>query len=323
MSIETRPDTITKKEIKLMRKFGITRVEMGVQTIDEKVLKIIKRGHSQKEIINATKLLKDSGFKVCYHLMPNLPASTWQKDYQVVKVIFDDQRFRPDQLKIYPCLLIPGTELEKLFKKGKWEPYDDQTMIELLTKIKANIIPPYVRIMRLWRDIPKQELIAGSMYSHMRQLVSKNLKQNLLSCSCIRCREIKDLPHKKLILDRIDYQASSNKEIFLQFVDDNNSLYALARLRILKNPFIPALKNSAIIRELHVYGPSRPIIKTFSSNKFIQHKGLGKKLVQACEKITKTEFNLSKITVISGVGVRDYYQKLGYELVDEYMMKKL
>jgi len=324
ISIETRPDTITKKEIEKLRELGITRVEMGVQSLDNKVLKEIKRGHSVSATIKATKLLKDSGFKVCYHLMPNLPSSNPDKDYQMIKKVFSDQNFRPDQLKIYPCVLTHGTKLEDLYKNNLWTPYDDKTMINLLSDIKSNLIPAYIRIMRLWRDIPCQEISAGSKFSHMRLLVKENLDKMNKKCLCIRCREIKDKPpSKNLMLDRINYQASSGKEIFLQYIDNQYNIYALARLRIPVSPFIKELKSSALIRELHVYGPSKPL-KNFNSDKtYTQHKGLGKKLIHHCENIVKKETNLSKIAAISAVGVRNYYQKLGYRLEGTYMVKHL
>lgn len=324
MSIETRPDSITEKEIIKMRQFGITRVELGVQTIDEKILKLVKRGHGLKEIIKATKLLKDQGFKICYHLMPNLPGSSPKKDYQVIKKIFASQKFQPDQLKIYPCILTPNTQLAKWYKKGIWAPYDDKVMINLLAKIKSELIPCYVRIMRLWRDIPYQEITAGSKRSDMRLLVSEYLKKTNRSCSCIRCREIRKYPpEKNLTLDKITYQASFGKEIFLQYIDNRNLIYALVRLRLPKSPFIPILKNSAIIRELHVFGPSKSIENEQSNKDFIQHQGLGKKLIQSCENIVKKETSFKKLAVISAVGVRNYYRQLGYKLKEEYMVKKL
>jgi len=197
MSVETRPDYIDIKEIKRLRDYGVTRVELGVQTVDEGILKLIKRGHGRKEIIQATSLLKNAGFKVCYHLMPNLPGSTPEKDYQVFKEVFDNPDFRPDQLKIYPCVLAGESELKKWYRDGRWKPYNDETLVDLLVRIKSEVIPRYVRIMRLWRDIPATEVEAGSEMSHMRQVVSKHLTDNSKQCKCIRCREIMDQPQEK------------------------------------------------------------------------------------------------------------------------------
>ncbi len=321
ITVETRPDFITEKEIKGMRKLGITRVEMGVQSIYNDVLKKNKRGHTIKEIIQATYLLKKAGFKICYHLMPNLLGSSLKKDEEMFKEIFKNPDFQPDLLKIYPCALLKEAPLYKLWKKKKYRPYTEKQLIDLLIKVKKSI-PVYCRIQRLVRDIPARQILSGpAKISNLRQLLQKKVK-----CSCIRCREVKANynPQEKLFLFKKEYEASKGKEIFLSYENKNQEkLYSLLRLRIPfeKNHFIPVLKNTALIREVHTFGKVNPLIeKNYKLSS--QHKGLGKKLIKEAEKIAKN-YGFEKIAVISGVGVRGYYKKLGYQLEQTYMIKPL
>lgn len=306
LSIETRPDFINPGEIKWLRRLGVTMVELGVQSIYDDILKLNRRGHGAKETAEATKLLKDAGFKVLYQMMPNLAGSSPARDLKMFKELFSDQRFRPDLLKIYPCALVKGAPLHKLWEKDKYGPYAEKQMIDLIKSIKKTI-PYYVRIQRITRDIPSHSIVAGpARISNLRQLVSGN-------CRCIRCREVKGDydPKERLYLFRQNYQASGGKEIFLSFENKNRTkLYSLLRLR------------SGIIRELHTYGRLQPI-SALTSASSPQHKGLGKKLVEEAEKISKKEFGIREIYVISGVGARGYYKKLGYGLKNTYMVKKL
>ena len=324
LTLETRPDYINQKEIAYFRKLGATRVELGIQNIFDKVLKMNNRGHLVKASIEATKLLKEAGFKINYHLMPGMYGSSFKKDLAMFKEIFNNQDFQPDMIKIYPCVVTRNSKLYKFWKTGKYKPLTNEENKKLIIAIKK-IIPPYVRITRLIRDIPEESIQAGPNISNLRQII----QQEKVQCQCIRCREVKaDYKAKEnIILDRIDYSASDGKEIFLQFVSkDRTKLFALLRLRInnpenTKNHFLPILKNSAIIRELHTYGKSTALKKHSADSP--QHLGLGKKLVKEAEKIAKKEFNLNKMAIIAGVGVRGYYaKKLGYELKDEYMIKK-
>ncbi len=311
ITLETRPDQINQKEIRWMRQLGATRVEIGVQSIYDSILKKVKRGHGVKATIQATKLLKDAGFKICYHLMPNLPGSNLQKDLQMFKTIFTDHRFKPDMIKIYPCVVTYQAQLYHWFKKKKYKPYTDRQLINLLIKIKQ-IVPPWVRINRLGRDIPVGNIAAGNKLSNIRQILQAELKKRQFKCQCIRCREIRSKRIRNLKLGIRNYSASGGMEYFLQYVDKHNRLYALLRLRI--------SQAGAIIRELHAYGESLPIGQT--DKKAVQHEGLGKKLVKKAEEITKN-LGLKKIAVISGVGVREYYRKLGYHLKNTYMIKNL
>ncbi|MFC1630002.1 tRNA uridine(34) 5-carboxymethylaminomethyl modification radical SAM/GNAT enzyme Elp3 [Patescibacteria group bacterium] len=321
ITLETRPDFITKSEIQRMRKLGATRVELGVQSLDDNVLDLNHRGHGIKTTIKATRLLKDAGFKVCYHMMPNLPGSSLKKDKDMFQELFSNPDFQPDLLKIYPCVVLKEAKLYQLYKKKKYRTYSKNQLIKLLREVKKGL-PYYVRIQRLIRDIPSKSIVAGCRISNLRQILEKDMKQNKWKCRCIRCREVKEdyNPKEKLILFRKDYSASHGKEIFLSFENKNRSkLYSLLRLRIPSQEVLPVLKNVAIIREVHTYGSLVPI----SEKKLApQHRGLGKKLIKEAEKIVK-KFGFTKIVVISGVGVRNYYKKLGYRLKDSYMIKTL
>ncbi|XOB41218.1 MAG: elongator complex protein 3 [Candidatus Nealsonbacteria bacterium] len=324
LSVETRPDFINENEIKRLRNLGITKVELGVQSTDDNVLKLNLRGHKVKETIKATKLLKNAGFKISYQIMPNLLGSTPKKDIKSIKTIFSDERFRPDLIKIYPCALVKEAPLYRLYKKGKYRPYSLKVLIKILCEIKKQI-PYYTRIERIIRDIPAPKIVKGPVkISNLREVVGEQLEKQGYKCKCIRCREIKAKydSKEKIYLFREDYNASGGKEIFLTFENKNRTkLYSLLRLRILSGKmFLPVLRNSAIIREIHTYGQLIPISKKGAS---AQHKGLGKKLIQKAENITENEFGLKKITVISAVGARGYWRKFNYKLKETYMVKLL
>lgn len=310
LTLETRPDYVTLEEIKRIRWLGCTRVELGVQSIYDDVLKYNKRGHNIVATIVATKLLKDAGLKVTYHMMLNLPMSNLKKDEKMFEELFSNPDFQPDQLKIYPCAVLKTSPLYKLWKQGEYQPYSEKQLINLLTRIKKKI-PPYVRIIRIIRDIPSQSIVAGNKTSNLRQVIFDKVGR---VCQCIRCREAREKIAKKLKLFRQDYLASGGKEIFLSFEDSQRkNIYAFLGLRI--------TDNWAIVRELHTYGRMVPI--SAKSKKAAQHKGLGRKLMAEAEKTVRKETNFKKIAVISGIGVREYYRKLGYRLKNEYMIKIL
>ncbi|NTV41454.1 MAG: tRNA uridine(34) 5-carboxymethylaminomethyl modification radical SAM/GNAT enzyme Elp3 [Candidatus Moranbacteria bacterium] len=350
LTLETRPDYIDKKEILNFRKLGCTRVELGVQSLYDDVLKLNKRGHLVDATINATRMLKDAGFKINYHMMPGLPGSTPKKDFEMFKELFEKQEFQPDMLKIYPTVVLKDSLLYKIWKRGDYKPLTNKIFEKLVLKIKNGAIPPYVRIARLIRDVPTSSIISGPTVSNLRQLI---IPQS--NCPCIRCREVREgyKIKEKIILDRIDYPASDGLEIFLQYVSpDKKKLFALLRLRIpshlchsgldpesrqshqlpnnLDSRFhgndklhklLPVLENAALIREVHTYGKMAQIDEKDASSP--QHIGLGKKLLLEAERIAKEEYGLKKIAVISGVGVRGYYRKSGYRLKDTYMIKGL
>jgi len=323
LSIETRPDYINEKEIKWLRELGVTMVELGVQSIYDDVLKINRRGHSIKDTIKATKLLKDSGFKVLYQMMPNLLGSDLKKDEEMFKEIFENPDFKPDYLKIYPCAVLKEAPLYKIFKNGEYKPYSEKELINLLLDIKKEV-PYYIRIQRIIRDISSEKIMEGGVkITNLRQILSEKMKKEGFKCKCIRCREVRENynPKEKIYFFCDHYEASGGKEMFLSYENkDRTKLYSLLRLRIPSDPILKVLKNSAIIREIHTYGEITPIGKKKIAP---QHKGLGKKLIKKAEEITKNEFNLNKLSVIAGVGVRDYFRKLGFKLKDTYMVKIL
>jgi elongator complex protein 3 len=311
LTLETRPDYIDDKELLLMRDFGCTRVEIGVQAISDKILEINKRGHGIKEVAEATKRLRQYGFKITYHFMPALPGSTPAKDFKMFEQMFSDERFQPDQIKFYPTVVTKGSLLYKWWKDGKYKPYSDKQLRDLIIKCKA-IVPKYLRIIRLIRDIPGESIEAGNKITNLRQI----MQDQGLKCNCIRCRESRDkVVPKKLVKEIISYEAGNGKEYFISLTDTKKeTLYGFCRLRIDKDsPVAPA-----IIRELHVYGQLVPI----GEKKKTQHAGLGKKLMQEAEDIAK-KYKVKEIAVISGVGVRDYYRHLGYTLKDTYLRKKI
>ncbi len=325
VTLETRPDYINEDELIEMRELGATRVELGVQAPDDKILKKNKRGHGVKEVVEATALLRAFGFKITYHLMPGLPGSTPKKDLDMFKMIFSDPHFQPDQIKFYPAVVVKGSELYKWWKAGKYKPYSNKELEGLIADCKA-AIPEYVRIIRLIRDIPGESIEAGNKVTNLRQV----MEQRGVKCHCIRCRECRGEKISDNNLEAIEYEVIGGHEFFIQFVSKKDRmLYGFCRLFLpqLKNenkiPKIDSeifsfLNNTAIIRELHVYGELTPI----GGKKKTQHSGLGKKLLAKAEDLArKNKFN--SIAVISGVGVRGYYRKNSYKLKNGYMAKSL
>ncbi|MFA6251858.1 MAG: tRNA uridine(34) 5-carboxymethylaminomethyl modification radical SAM/GNAT enzyme Elp3 [Candidatus Paceibacterota bacterium] len=330
MSFETRPDFVTLKEADEMKRLGATKVEIGVQSIDNKILKLNKRGHDVQQTVKATRILKDAGFKVAYQIMLNLPGSDTKKDIDTFRELFKNPDFQPDYLKIYPCALVREAPMFKLYEKGEYKPYDVKTLVKTIKEIKK-LLPRYTRVERIIRDIPATSIIeGGAKVSNLRQMIEADMKKEKWQCNCIRCREAKNVKKQEEVkIFRREYDASGGKEIFLSFEDEGNEyLYSLLRLRIPSQFFgkeqeeiLPVLNNCAIIRELHTYGQAAGISKNDSHT---QHKGLGKRLVKEAERIAKEEFHIKKMAVISGVGVRDYYrEKLGYSLKKDYMIKSL
>ena len=327
MCTENRPDNCSGKEIKRMREFGATRVELGVQILDDDIYKKINRGHSVQDVIEATKKLKDAGFKVGYHIMPGLPGSNIEKDITLFKQVFNDDRYRPDQLKLYPCQIVADSPLAKIHKLIKYKPYDEkQTRYVLSEMIK--IIPRYCRVMRVMREFPQEYTIQGVKRLDLRKDLEKQFRDENIRLDEIRYREIGFvLKHGEKVssdlnLNILEYNASKGKEFFLEIVNKNDILFGLLRLRFpdKKGIILKELKNCALIRELHVYGQALNIGE--KSEKDSQHQGFGKWLMEKSEGIAK-KAGYKKIAVISGVGVREYYKKLGYKLEGEYMVKEL
>ena len=327
LCIETRPDWCGQAEVERMLEWGTTRVELGVQAPDDEIYKLVRRGHTVQDVVDATARLRNYGFKVYYHLMPGLPGTSPEKDLAMAKMLFTDPRFQPDGLKIYPTAVVMGTELEKWYLEGRYQPYDTAMMVDLTVQIKA-IIPKYVRIARVLRDIPSKFITAGPRDS-LRDVVRDRMAEQNVQCRCIRCREY---GHRRRArwqistpqLVRTDYEAAGGKEIFLSFEDEKETLFGLLRLRIHSQPILPNSKpgvQTAVIRELHVFGPEVPLKE--SQTNAAQHKGYGKALLSEAERIAREEFNLPQILVLSGVGAREYYRPEGYYLLGAYMVKDL
>ncbi len=330
ISVETRPDYIDGKEILRLRKLGVTRVELGIQSIYDDVLEINRRGHKINAAINATKSLKDAGFKISYQIMLNLPGSSPERDLAMAKELFSNPDFCPDMLKIYPCAVLKEAPLYEFYKQGKYKPYPDKKIAEVIKEIKK-IVPVWVRIERIIRDIPSPRIVTGTKdISNLRQMIARDMERENWHCQCIRCREVKGEydPKEKIILVRRNYDASGGKEIFLSFENPSAGsgqakLFSLLRLRIPSQHGRtqgPPLRDATIVREIHTYGLQTPIGK---KNIAAQHKGLGKRLIKEAEHIAKNEFGIKKISAISGVGARQYWRKNGYKLQNSYMVKKI
>lgn len=327
LSFETRPDWITRDDLRRFRRLGCTKVEIGVQSTDDAVLKLVKRGHGSKETFEATRLLKDAGFKVCYHMMPNLPGATPERDVQMFKEIFENSLYRPDYMKIYPCMVVPYSELKNWWEEGKFRPYTDGELIDLLLKAKA-YIPEYTRVIRVIRDIPSTTILGGSKVSNLRQVLNDVVQKRGVQwpCRCIRCREVREgtmTDTAKLHLKVQEYDASQGKDFFMTFEDPyTDKLHALLRLRFpsTNRPIFRCLQDAALIREIHTYGKLLPV--SIRDASVSQHRGLGRRLMEAAEK-RAAKAGYKKIAVISAVGTREYYRKLGYKLEETYMLKKL
>ena len=324
-TIETKPDFCKKDHIDWMLNYGVTRIEIGVQSLQERVYEIVNRGHNYKDVIESFQLSKDSGYKIVAHMMPGLPSVSPSEDISDFKKLFEDPQLKPDMLKIYPSLVLENTPLYEDYKQGKYSPYSDEDLINVLTEVKKNV-PKWVRIMRVMREIGPDEIIAGPKSGNLRQIVHQNLLKQGKSCKCIRCREVglkKDPNIESLNLNRINYDSSGGKEVFLSYEDAEESIYGFLRLRKPSDLAhrIEVGKDSCIVRELHVYGKSLKL--GHKGENEIQHSGLGKNLMKEAEKISKEEFDAKKLLVISAVGTREYYQKLGYSLYGPYMSKPL
>ncbi|MDO8669615.1 MAG: tRNA uridine(34) 5-carboxymethylaminomethyl modification radical SAM/GNAT enzyme Elp3 [Candidatus Buchananbacteria bacterium] len=326
LTLETRPDFITEKEIIRMRNYGCTRVELGIQHIDNKILAYNKRGHTAERSIKALRLLKEAGFKINLHFMLDLPGSSPAKDLAMFKKIYTQSDFMPDMVKVYPCVVNEHAELYNWWKSGRYKPYSEKQLHKLLINIKK-ITPEYVRITRLIRDIPKESILAGNSITNLRQLLDDESKKEGWSCRCIRCREVSR--HNQaaksiddLILKVRSYRASCGTEYFLSYESkDEKVIYSFLRLRLddkARSNFMPELVNAGLVRELHTYGQ----LTELGQRGKVQHIGLGSKLLKEAENICQKE-GLPKMAIIAGVGVRQYYEKFGYKLEGTYMTKKL
>ncbi len=330
MVLETRPDCCREEHVDFMLELGATRVELGVQTVYDDVYRKVNREHSVKDVVEATRIARDAGFAIVYHLMPNLPGSSYERDLEMFRQIFEDERFRPDAIKIYPTLVMPGTKLYEWWKRGEYEPYPFERLLQLIEEIKR-MTPPWVRIQRIQRDIPLNLVAHGVERGDIRSLVQKRMRARGERCRCIRCREVGHAmrtraaapAEENVCLVRREYEASEGIEIFLSFEDPvEDVLIGLLRLRIpSENAWRPEMKNAAAVRELHVYGPLVPVGERASDA--WQHKGYGRKLIAEAERIAREEYDLRRVGVLSGIGVREYYRRWGYRREGPYMVKDL
>ncbi len=289
--------------------------------MDDEIYKKTARGHTVKDVVDATKRLKNAGFKIGYHVMPGLPYSNIKKDIEKFKIIFDDERFKPDQLKIYPCQIVDDSPLAKMYKRINYRSYTDEEIKEVLSKM-FKIIPEYCRIMRVMREIPKEKMIGKAARTSLRFEVENKLREEGISVKEIRMREIgfnMEGLDNDTKLKVLEYESSGGKEFFMEIVNSDGILFGLLRLRFPNDVFLEELEGCALVREIHVYGQA---LNLGEKGKDSQHIGLGKLLMAEAEKKVKAH-GFKKLAVISGVGVREYYRKLGYNLEGSYMVKKL
>jgi elongator complex protein 3 len=329
MTVETKPDWGKEEQADQMLRLGVTKVELGVQTVYDDLLKKSNRGHTVKDSIESTRILKDAGFKVVYHIMLGLPGSDPDKDLEGFKRLFSDPDFMPDMLKIYPTLVVETAPLAELWKRGLYRPYDTETLIELISEM-YRYIPPWVRVMRVQRDIPANIILDGNKKGNLRELVEKRAKEKGIEIKEIRSREVGirwlhtgKLPEGEPKLKKIKYEASRGVEFFLSYEYDDGTLIGYLRLRYPSELAHRKEINSktTIVRELHIYGPETPVglWDDFS----FQHKGYGSRLLEEAERISVEEFDAKRILVLSGIGAREYYRKKGYYNLYPYVAKDL
>jgi elongator complex protein 3 len=332
-TVETKPDYCKQQQIDLMLELGVTRIEIGVQSLRDEVYKAVNRGHTIKDVVESFQIGRDAGYKIVAHMMPGLPNSSPEKDIEDFQRLFQDSKFKPDMLKIYPTLVVKHTGLYKLYMQGKYHPYSDNDLMDVLFAVKK-IVPPWMRIMRIQREIEPRDIIAGSKNGNLRQMVLKKMHKMGLRCKCIRCREAglqrRYLSDQEIKMNRMDYLASNGLEVFLSFESiDKLTILGFLRLRKVMDSCRKELRDydsdcpcAAIVRELHVYGQMLNVGKD-GDKESSQHKGYGLQLMQEAERIAKEEFGVHKLSVISAVGTREYYKKLGYVKNGPYVSKML
>ncbi|MFC1755965.1 elongator complex protein 3 [Patescibacteria group bacterium] len=323
--LETRPDEINKEELIRIRKLGGTKIQIGIQSLNDEVLELNKRGHDSETTRDAINLIREAGFKIHIHWMPNLYGSDPEKDVEDFKKLFSDISIKPDELKVYPCSLIESAELMQYFKDGRWKPYTEEELNHVLVEVFKNI-PRYCRITRVIRDIPSTDIVEGNKKTNFRQITERNLEKENIRSKDIRAREVrgKNVNLKDLELKITEYETTVSNEYFIEYVTEDDLIAGFLRLSLPKNKvFINEIQNSAMIREVHVYGQSMEIGDTKEGK--AQHIGLGKSLMEKAEEISKKE-GFKEISVISSIGTREYYAKNGYSKVlkdNLYQHKKL
>ena len=320
ITFETRPDWSHREHIDRMLEYGVTKVELGVQHVDDAILTFNRRGCTVADTVDANTLLRDAGMKVGFHMMPNLPGSDMGADRKMFETLFSDPRFRPDFLKIYPTLVTPGSEIEALWQEGKYSPYAEDELIDLIAYGKS-LIPEYTRLQRIQRDIPAKLIVAGSKHSNFRQLAKDRLTASGKRCRCIRCREIGRAPSlAESEIQVLAYDCCGGTEHFISAVS-GDSLIGFARLRFPSMTYRPELECAALMRELHVYGSLVPVGQGAESEEW-QHREYGKVLLARAEEIARNA-GFHCLAIMSGIGVRPYYRRQGYERRGPYMIREL
>ena len=325
LTLEMRSDSICMREIERLRRFNCTRVQLGIQHTDNEILRMNNRGETVEITKRAIKLLKNNCYKIDGHLMLNLYGSSPEKDREMLSSILEDEDLQIDQLKIYPCAVVPFTKIKELFEEGIYKPYEDYHLFDIIKEFKKKI-KPQIRINRIIRDISGHYILGGysQKMSNLRQTLKEDMVRNNWKCGCIRCREVKDnsFEKKELKLKVLEYKSSGGREFFISF-ETPEFLIGFIRLRLNSNKEMkqfPILEGCGLIRELHIYSPLLNVGENdiYSS----QHKGYGSLLIRKAEEIAEMN-GFNKMAIISGTGVRNYYRKFGYELKDTYMIKSL
>ncbi|HUT82344.1 MAG TPA: tRNA uridine(34) 5-carboxymethylaminomethyl modification radical SAM/GNAT enzyme Elp3 [Candidatus Bathyarchaeia archaeon] len=333
ITVETRPDTCSLENLRQLLDWGITRVELGVQILDDQVYQRINRGHTVQDVAKAFKYLRDLGLKITAHMMVGLPGISWESELASYKKLMSDQKFIPDELKIYPLMLMENTKLYEEYLAGDYEPLTHEETVRRVAEFKVNTLPS-IRIKRILRDIPAPRIFAGPKKSDLREHAQKYLEETGRKCQCIRCREVGHMQmkgitpsEKDIELVKREYDASNGKEIFLSYEDTSQDII-LGFLR-LRHPSsekvitaVPENTPFSIIRELHIYGSVVGIGELAGETTNWQHKGYGTKLILEAEELAKS-FGSELLLVTSGIGVREYYAKRGFEHLLPYMAKKL
>ncbi len=328
LSFETRPDHINPAELRRLRMLGCTKIEIGVQSLNDHVLELNRRGHGIAETKEAIKLIRDAAYKINVHMMPNLLGATPEIDLTDMKELFENPAYRPDWMKVYPCMVVPWSQLEGIYKKGIYQSYDDATLVKLMVEM-TKTWPEYVRVTRMYRDIPATTIVSGCKASNLRQIVEAEMKKQGIESRDIRTREIKDakVNFEDLELRVKEFEASEGQEFFISFDHvAKDKLCSLLRLRFSsqslqgKKHFMKELEGAALVREVHTYGEQVAISNR--DKKVSQHIGLGRQMMNKAEEISK-KAGFNKIAVIAGIGVREYYRKLGYRLNGTYMVKDI
>lgn len=321
LTIETRPDCITPEEVRRLRRLGVTRVQLGIQSLDDRILALNRRGHTVAETKDAVRRLRLAGFKIALHWMPNLLGATPESDLEDFRRLWDDPALRPDELKIYPCLLLEGTELYDLWQQGEYQPYEEETLVDLLATCKT-LIEPYCRVNRLMRDVPAPYIVAGVKKSNLRQIVQQQMARDGLKCRCIRCREIRGTPIDPdgLRFGIMSYDTSATREHFLSYETPEGKLAGFLRLSLPRvQPEIEELRGCAMVREIHIYGPALGLGDRREERP--QHTGLGTELLEKAKDMAHRA-GYARLAVIAAVGTRPYYRERGFKLVGSYMVER-